>query len=71
MGKASFAGEKGGKERKERDALVVVGHVAGEGGEADVGRERENGAVRREAFSPLVPCRCQPRSVCPIDTNVE
>ena len=35
---------------------MVVRDVAGEGGEADVRREREHGAVRGEAVGPFIPC---------------
>ena len=55
-GNASVAGGEGEERGTERDALVVVGDVAGECGETDVGREREHGAVRREALGPLIPC---------------
>ncbi len=35
---------------------MVVRDVAGEGGEADIRRKREHGAVRGEAVGPVVPC---------------
>ena len=40
---------------KKGDALVVVRDVTSNGGEADVGREREGDAVDGETVGPLVP----------------
>ena len=55
---------KGGREGKEGDVLVVVGDITGEGGETDIGREREGDAVDGETVGPLVPWKsCRPLSV--------
>ena len=43
------------RKAKHEDVLVVVGYVACEGGEADIGREWECDTVDGEAFGPFVP----------------
>lgn len=43
------------EENSGRNALVVVGDVAGHGGEANVGRERQCQAAHGEAVGPVVP----------------
>ena len=55
MDRRRTIGRGRGKEGREGDVLVVVGDVTGEGGEADVGREREGDAVDGETVGPLVP----------------